>query len=894
MKKFFILFGLLFLIILTVNISSDDRELFMGLELDSLALVKPNCVVLMDSSGSMNTIIFYPKWGVDKKPNTADDGFNPKAEYTGTLASNMDWDNVFDYTSSFSHYRVDETIWLGAVYNSAADTVTRITQGSDCISWDAVSKRIMTGDTGWANWDAGWKIFDLETGATAEIASKVEAASGGPYFVLTNVKGDFSIGRNEDFEGLMGASPGSDMRVIKLYGTVDMGNVVRYPSKYVLWMYKYATEAQREAVSFFSDYGTFEITDPPPILELSRCATPGNDDLANPNPRIKQTFTRIQVAREVICEIATRSNEIVNLGLFKFDSNSQGADKMDGVTPSNDVASDLVAYKNMVWGIEGNSWTPLAEALADVWLYYRPGPPGSKPYWPCTSANIQANDTSEAIEHWCQQNFVVVMTDGESTQDNFSHHSSSSIFRKPVKRTSADGWKEDVNWDWSQHGWGDLDDNEASSGRPSGYNDSDPNVYCPFESCWAPGSYGSDYLDDVAYFMTHQDLFPDDVFGTDPETGWPGDQVVSTYTIGFNADNDMLDDAALNGSGTYYTATDYESLITAFEKIFTSIILRSYAFSSITAPKKSSSASSDDLTVSYIGFFMPDTTEAFWDGHLVAFELIDSWGWDKNSDQIYVDNEFPYASLADCQAGEGVNADECRRYLRLSPSLLWDAADEMLHHYTNAPRNLWTRATQMYWYDANDNDMLDSGETTYKNKGQCVSDNNATSHLCKDFDDEYMLEFNTANSPILQQFMGTADVSETNEVINKISEPHLSDIFHSDVLFVGPPPYGLKYMPNINPLDPDGETYVDFYEARKGREPVLYSGTNDGVFHAFSAYADPTLDGGKELWGFIPDTLLPKLKLLVLGDGVDPPEYEFMVDGYVKAGNIITVWIFPM
>ena len=50
--------------LLALQFQADDKELFMGLEFSSQT-VRPNVLILMDNSGSMNNVIFYPKDGVD-------------------------------------------------------------------------------------------------------------------------------------------------------------------------------------------------------------------------------------------------------------------------------------------------------------------------------------------------------------------------------------------------------------------------------------------------------------------------------------------------------------------------------------------------------------------------------------------------------------------------------------------------------------------------------------------------------------------------------------------------------------------------------------------------------------------------------------------------------------
>ncbi len=425
-------------------------------------------------------------------------------------------------------------------------------------------------------------------------------------------------------------------------------------------------------------------------------------------------------------------------------------------------------------------------------------------------------------------------------QDRFTgdgRFSGSLFTTASVKRTKE--YTTHAAWTTAD-GWGDLDSNEASSGLPSNY---DPNAagYCRNWSCWVDSDSknwnGTDYLDDVAYYLRHQDLFPDAVFGTDPVDGWPGDQNIFTYTIGFSIDNDLLRETAINGDGAYYTASSYQELVDAFQAVITGILLRNFAFSAITAPKKTATTTSDDLTVSYVGYFMPSQAASIWDGHLLAFELEDKWGFDVDGlDGVTVD-EFDYDTEEACLALSGGKI--CERWLELATGHKWDAAEKLPDE------------RQLYTYNV---------------------------------DTSQMLAFDDANKVWLQGKFGTTLEADTLNIINTIGGRNFADVFHSDVSYVGAPPEGKRYLKNINPLDEDGETYAEFYEDNKERRRVLFAGTNDGIFHMFNADDKLHVDereAGAEVWGFIPDDILPSLKTIVLDH-----EHTYTVDGRIAADDI--------
>jgi type IV pilus assembly protein PilY1 len=617
--------------------------------------------------------------------------------------------------------------------------------------------------------------------------------------------------------------------VVQLYGTVDNGMSVQYDSNYMNWVYIHADDERRQAVSHFSSWATFDVDDEP-AQELSNCATPGNDDINGTNPRIKLLFTRIQVAREVICNVATTSNKIAKLGLFAFDGDDGGT-LNEGLTDMSDESSLLVAYKNSTWAIVANADAPLAETLADVWFYYKPGP-SSKTYWPVDyeiaegTVNISTSNPVTPIDYYCQSNYVVIMSDGESTKDQFdSTKFANSIFNtKPVKRNTT--W---TTWD---DGWGDTDDKDdvAYGYTPADYNPNDT-FYCPNYTCWSTNLGGSDLLDDVAYFIRHQDMFPDEHFGTDPDFGWPDDQNIYTYTIGFNADNDMLRQTAINGEGAYYRADSYEELVEAFQNVITGINLRNFAFSAITAPKKTATATNEEQTISYVGYFMPEANNSLWAGHLLAFKLEDSWGYDVNGNNVVDPLEFKYDTQEECLTESG--GAECSRSLALSIGQEWDAADKL-----PTTRNLYTH----------------NADTTN-------------------------IIFADTDVATLQPLFGAGTTeAEALAIINKIKEPHFGDVFHSDVGYVGAPPFGKQFISNINPPLENDQTYSEYYAANENRRRVIYAGTNDGILHMI--YADGA-EAGEEIWGFLPDEVLPSLKKIVIEN-----EHTYTVDGRMAAGDI--------
>jgi type IV pilus assembly protein PilY1 len=188
----------------------------------------------------------------------------------------------------------------------------------------------------------------------------------------------------------------------------------------------------------------------------------------------------------------------------------------NGGTLLAEVSSDKQPVLDGVDGVWASGYTPLAETLEDAWNYF-------------------SDRNRSPIQYWCQKSFVILMTDGYPTRDSDDLGA--------------------LKGDW---------DNDRGGG-------SEDNLY--------PGN-GSDYLDDIAYYIYEHDCSQD----------FEEKQNIYTYTIGFTVVNSLLKDAAFNGNGLaglqgewekpesphyhryFYTATNYEELKEALTAAINEII----------------------------------------------------------------------------------------------------------------------------------------------------------------------------------------------------------------------------------------------------------------------------------------------------------------------------------
>jgi type IV pilus assembly protein PilY1 len=105
----------------------------------------------------------------------------------------------------------------------------------------------------------------------------------------------------------------------------------------------------------------------------------------------------------------------------------------------------------------------------------------------------------------------------------------------------------------------------------------------------------------------------------------------------------------------------------------------------------------------------------------------------------------------------------------------------------------------------------------------------------------------------------------------------LGDIINSDPAFMQDTDFGYAGLPSSAP---EGSSYTAFYNANVTRIPMIYTGANDGILHAFQA---DTGNGasGQEIFGFVPGAVYPNLSTLT-----DPAyTHNYYVDGAPTVGD---------
>jgi type IV pilus assembly protein PilY1 len=271
---------------------------------------------------------------------------------------------------------------------------------------------------------------------------------------------------------------------------------------------------------------------------------------------VGESKSRIQVAKEVVGELINNTGG-VRFGIMRFNPDQGGRI----IAP---IGADKTTLLNQINAISAENWTPLAETLAEAGLYFA----GMSSWF-----NSGVTYTSPMQER-CQRNYIIIMTDGEPTQD---------IDHKLVSGSYINGGT-----------IGDYDN-----------DGNDPGYYA---------SYGSDYLDDVAKYLYENDCNPTLGDGTAFDK-----QNIVTFTIGFKVNNQLLHDTAVNGGGEYFTADNISELSMAFDQIISTISEENAVFVAPVVPisRMNRTYAGDKI---YLGFFKPQQSGR-WIGNIKRYAL---------------------------------------------------------------------------------------------------------------------------------------------------------------------------------------------------------------------------------------------------------------------------------
>ena len=275
--------------------------------------------------------------------------------------------------------------------------------------------------------------------------------------------------------------------------------------------------------------------------------------------------TRLEIVKQVTKQILDNVDG-VNVGLMRFNFEEGGP----VIHAMEDIATAREPMKTTIQGLPGDGWTPLSETMYEAGQYLMGrnvdyGDVG--PVMSVAPSRLGANPTGTAYEapinFACQKTYIVLLTDGEPTRDVSAQTKIESL------------------------------PNFGTYVGPS-----------------CDGSGNGACLDDMAEYLFKADLDGD----------LPGQQNVTTYTIGFTVDLPLLASTAARGGGEYKLADDTATLATVLSEIVLSIKDDATTFTAPSVPVNAFNRT-QNLNDVFVSVFEPSAT-VHWPGNLKKYRLI--------------------------------------------------------------------------------------------------------------------------------------------------------------------------------------------------------------------------------------------------------------------------------
>lgn len=543
------------------------------------------------------------------------------------------------------------------------------------------------------------------------------------------------------------------------------------------------------------------------------------------------TNSRLEIAQSALSLVI---NDLANVrtGLALFDG-SAGADfkvDLDDIGTNRGTISTSGSMLGEIASATSGGSTPLAETLHSVGRYFAQGycsganqltlhpggVSGTEEDLACTTVlhNKRTSQSNTApIINWCQTNFTILMTDGDSKSDQGINESSHLV----------------EDWDY---------DGDCSGTNSANCITGSPN----YDKKIAPAAYfstGSDYLDDVAQALYEIDLRPD----LDDSEGNEVTNNLITYTIGFSAEsvenNTLLEDAAIQGGGSFLQANNSADLLSAFNNATKSIISRTSSSSAVTF--NSSNLSSNSSL--YKALF----NTARWSGEIRSFPL------DGLSGDI----------IEDCVVGTDTNC--------------WSATAS-IDNQNHTARQIMTFAT-------GNKGIEFVTPSDYTSLSSATLPSALIDDLCQGVDLPFPCNGSeTATEKAANQvYMGKlidylrGDRSQESQATTPIFRTRsnvLGDIVNASPIFVSKPVLA-RQRPGTSPFPTGTDAYSTWADTTsiKNRTAVVYAASNDGMLHALNGA------NGSEMMAYIPTGTFSTSATHGLHYLADPAyEHRFYVD----------------
>ncbi len=410
---------------------------------------------------------------------------------------------------------------------------------------------------------------------------------------------------------------------------------------------------------------------------------------------------RMQIAKDAVTDLIEGFDNVrFCMSVFEHYTNHNTIFDASGALIESDMecTSDPVGKAAMVTKIDSlvaDNSTQLSESFYDITRYFRNQPAYFGTFPP---------GYADPVQFRCQNNTVIVVTDGEPQLD-WDRRACAGVncgAAVPINMAhETSGGKSLPDWD------GISPADTPAAGYPQ-FSDGlcgDDTACIAGQSQFAHSL--SLFLDDLALFAKETDIKPsgiDDAGESYSDVDFPL-QNIQTHTIGFNIDTQNLEDAAFYGDGKYRSANTEGGLVEALEDAVLSAVSGSGTGAGLASSGVSLVAGAD------LDVYVTEYDSTNWEGEVYSYELIEddvtgnlstSLNW-KASDELPIHSsralftynedtnaavKFSYASLSALQKTTlHINATEANKiveYLRGDPineGITASSYRERLGHY---------------------------------------------------------------------------------------------------------------------------------------------------------------------------------------------------------------------
>ncbi|MBM3116449.1 PilC/PilY family type IV pilus protein [Jeongeupia naejangsanensis] len=318
---------------------------------------------------------------------------------------------------------------------------------------------------------------------------------------------------------------------------------------------------------------------------------------------------KMDIAKEVAKDLIVKNPDL-RWGLFSFDTGKNQIDNA-GILQAP-VGSSTTTLNSAIDGLDAATWTPLGETMVEITRYFG----GQSSYYGKTK-NTTSGTYSSPIQYRCQKNFAIVITDGDSTKDD----SLPGVGKSAIAYTSYDTANKAVSKSFEICQSTSTKSSvtcpavlEGSSNSSDPFMDKNKTTYLRSIRDAAMYAYDADFR----------------VGGTDLDNKSFDDpkfikQNLTTYTVGFDVNNEVLAATATVGHGKYYTAGNQTQLTTALSNAVSDIVASVSNAGGVATQSETTSAGNK--------VFQPVFNPKGWYGELRCYNLDGSGNFNPNTSQ---------------------------------------------------------------------------------------------------------------------------------------------------------------------------------------------------------------------------------------------------------------------